>query len=142
MPQIVVTQQPNITTGDPSNRIAFTATIGYSGSAPSQPEIKAAIVSRDRALTIIPAVVCAVSSFVVAPTSSTVTIAGKVSFSATETRNLLTIPADLSSPLIKAVSKVPDDATGYATALLEIQIGSPFFETWHGIITIGKGLIA
>jgi len=136
---LTVALQPNITTGDPSNRISFTATIGFSGGTPSQPQVKAAIVSNDRLLTIINPVACTVSSFTIA--GSIATIAGKVSFSASDTQNFLTIPLNLNSPLIKSVTKTLDDVTGYATALLEIQIGSPFYETWHSTVTIGKGLI-
>ena len=137
---LIVAPQPNITTGDPSNRMSFTATIVFSGSAPTvSPDVKAAIVSNDLSLTIINPVACAVSSFTIA--GSTATIVGKVAFSASDTQNLLTVPSNLSSPLIKAVTKTLDDVTGYATALLEIQIGSPFFETWHSVVTVGKGLI-
>ena len=134
---LIVVPQPNLTTGDPSNRISFTATIGFSGVAPIlPPDVKAAIVSNDLSLTIINPAPVVVSNFTVI--GNVATIAGNVAFSATDTRNFLTVPLDLSSPLIKAVTR---GSTDYATALLEIQIGSPFYETWHGIITIGKGLI-
>jgi|GEM_PF-3375422 len=134
---LLVVPQPNITTGDPSNRLSFTATIGFSGTAPTlPPDVKAAIVSNDLSLTIINPVAVVVSSFTVA--GNVATISGNIAFSDVETRNFLTVPLDLSSPLIKAVTR---GSTDYATALLEIQIGSPFFETWHGIVTIGKGLI-
>jgi len=134
---LLVVPQPSLTTGDPSNRLSFTATIEFSGVAPTlPPDVEAAIVSNDLSLIIINPVAVVVSNFTVA--GNVATIAGNVAFSATDTRNFLTVPLDLSSPLIKAVTR---GSTDYATALLEIQIGSPFFETWHGIITIGKGLI-
>ena len=134
---LLVVPQPSITTGDPSNRLSFTATIGFSGVAPIlPPDVKAAIVSNDLSLTIINPAPVVVSNFTVI--GNVATIAGNVAFTATDTRNFLTVPLDLSSPLIKAVTR---GSTDYATALLEIQIGSPFYETWHGIITIGKGLI-
>ena len=136
---LILAPQPNITTGDESNNILFTAIIGYSGSTPTQPVVKSAIITRDRTQVLITPVVCAVTSFTT--TATVATIVGKVNFSALNTRKLLTDETNLGSPLLKSITKVLDDETGYATALLEIQIGSPFNQTRQATVTIGKGLI-
>ena len=131
-----VIPQPNITVGDPSNKISFTATIGFTGVAPVLPPItQAAIVSNDLSLMIIPPVAVVVSSFLVV--GNVATISGNILFSDVVTRNFLTVPSDLSSALIKNVVRINE----IPTATLEIQIGDPFYETWHSLLTIGKGLI-
>ena len=133
---LTVIPQTNITVGDPSNRISFTATIGFTGTAPIIPPItQAAIVSNDLSLMIIPPVAVVVSSFLVV--GNVATISGNILFSDVVTRNFLTVPSDLSSALIKNVVRINE----IPTATLEIQIGSPFFETWHSILSVGKGLI-
>ena len=133
---LTVIPQTNITVGDPSNRISFTATIGFIGVAPVLPPIiQAAIVSNDLSLMIINPVAVVVSSFLVV--GNVATISGNILFSSVDTRNFLTVPSDLSSALIKAVTKINE----IPTATLEIQIGSPFFETWQSVLTVGKGLI-
>ena len=131
-----VIPQPNITVGDPSNRISVTATIAFTGVAPVLPPIiQAAIVSNDLSLMIINPVAVVVSSFLVV--GNVATISGNILFSSVDTRNFLTVPSNLSSPLIKSVTKINE----IPTATLEIQIGDPFFETWHSILSVGKGLI-
>ena len=133
---LTVIPQPNITVGDPSNKISFTATIAFTGIAPVLPPIiQAAIVSNDLSLMIIPPVAVIVSSFTVA--GNVATISGNILFSSVATRNFLTVPSDLSSALIKNVVRINE----IPTATLEIQIGDPFFETWHSILSVGKGLI-
>jgi len=133
---LTVIPQPNITTGDPSNKISFTATIGFNGIAPVLPPIvQAAIVSNDLSLMIINPVAVVVSSFLVV--GNVATIAGNILFSSVDTRNFLTVPSDLASPLIKNVVRINE----IPTATLEIQIGDPFFETWQSLLTVGKGLI-
>ena len=133
---LTVIPQTNITVGDPSNRISFTATIGFTGTAPIIPPIvQAAIVSNDLSLIIINPVAVVVSSFLVV--DNVATISGNILFSSVDTRNFLTVPSNLSSPLIKSVTKINE----IPTATLEIQIGDPFFETWHSILSVGKGLI-
>ena len=134
--QLTVIPQPNITVGDPSNKISFTATIGFTGIAPIIPPIiQAAIVSNDLSLMIIPPVAVVVSSFLVV--GNVATISGNILFSSVDTRNFLTVPSNLSSPLIKEVTRINE----IPTATLEIQIGDPFYETWHSLLTVGKGLI-
>jgi len=133
---LTVIPQTNITVGDPSNRISFTATIGFTGTAPIIPPItQAAIVSNDLSLMIINPVAVVVSTFLVV--GNVATISGNILFSSVDTRNFLTVPSNLSSPLIKSVTKINE----IPTATLEIQIGDPFFETWHSILSVGKGLI-
>ena len=133
---LTVVNQPNITVGDPSNRISFTATIAFTGVAPVLPPIiQAAIVSNDLSLIIINPVAVVVSSFTV--TGNVATISGNILFSSVDTCNFLTVPTNLSSPLIKEVTRINE----IPTATLEIQIGDPFFETWHSLLTVGKGLI-
>lgn len=135
--QLTVLNQPNITTGDPSKKISFTANIGFIGVAPVLPPIiQAAIVSNDLSLMIINPVVVVVSSFLVV--GNVATISGNILFSDVDTRNFLTVPSNLSSPLIKNVVRINE----IPTATLEIQIGDPFFETWQAVVTIGKGLIS
>ena len=133
---LTVVNQPNITVGDPSDKISFTATIAFTGVAPVLPPIiQAAIVSNDLSLMIIPPVAVVVSSFTVA--GNVATISGNILFSSVATRNFLTVPSDLSSALIKNVVRINE----IPTATLEIQIGDPFFETWQSVLTVGKGLI-
>ena len=136
---LILAPQPNLTTGDESNNIGFTATIGYTGSVPTQPIVKSAIITRDRTQVLITPVVCAVTSFTT--TATVATIVGKVNFSALNTRKLLADETNLGSALLKTITKVLDDETGYATALLEIQVGAPFNQSRHAIITVAKGLI-
>ena len=134
--QLTVIQQPNITVGDPSNRISVTATIAFTGVAPVLPPIiQAAIVSNDLSLIIINPVAVVVSSFTV--TGNVATISGNILFSSVDTSNFLTVPTNLASPLIKNVVRINE----IPTATLEIQIGDPFYETWHSVLTVGKGLI-
>ena len=134
--QLTVLDQPNITTGDPSNKISFTATIAFTGVAPVLPPIiQAAIVSNDLSLIIINPVAVVVSSFTV--TGNVATISGNILFSSVDTSNFLTVPTNLASPLIKSVVRINE----IPTATLEIQIGDPFFETWQSVLTVGKGLI-
>ena len=133
---LTVIPQTNITVGDPSNRISFTATIAFTGIDPVvAPLVQAAIVSNDLSLMIIPPVAVVVSSFLVV--GNVATISGNILFSDVVTRNFLTVPSDLSSPLIKNVVRINETPT----ATLELQIGDPFFETWHSILSVGKGLI-
>ena len=131
-----VIPQPNITVGDPSDKISFTATIAFTGITPVLPPIiQAAIVSNDLSLMIINPVAVVVSTFLVV--GNVATISGNILFSSVDTRNFLTVPTNLASPLIKSVVRINE----IPTATLEIQIGDPFFETWQSVLTVGKGLI-
>ena len=133
-----VAPRPDVTVGDPYTVPGFTVVINGSAIAENT-TVKAAIASPALSpsaedVTLVPATTCTVTE----PGSGIWT----ATFSAGATKGLLDDPLNLGSKLVKSVRGAIDDATGYGTAKLEIQIGSPYFVTWHSTITIGKGLIA
>ena len=126
---------PDLTVGDPY-KPQFTFTVN-NAAANGSATVKAAIIDFLRTKTYCGPITCTYAAPVGPATNGTWTA------TFTDTTPLLSAPASLSSKLDAALLKQTDSNTGYAIALLEIQIGAPYDQqTRHFKIKVGKGLVS
>ena len=114
---LVAVSPPDITIGD-SSTIKFRFTINSGNPDPST-VVKATLTDQNATKTYSATVTCSYD----APVGQNPPIWTAVF---PDTTTMLSVPSDLGSKLDSALAKAIDASTGYAIALLEIQIGSPY----------------